>query len=344
MKQKTRYIYCLCPDNNIPCGGVRKIYNFVDILREMGLEVFVLHAEWGFRCDWFPSNTPIVYMGSPDGSLSGLNENGESYSLPGFSEEDLLVIPEIFVPQVVPGLAKWGLKGIVYNQSTFLTFSHVVFPSIPFTAAHEKDATVQLYLNERVLGTLVVSEYSKEYLDALNLKLSVHRIHNSIQEKLFFYQSEKKKQIAYMPRKSLEDNLHIITMIRERGLLKDWSFYPIEGVSEAKVGEIMRESALFLSFSEREGFGMPPAEAMACGCVVIGYHGQGGKEYLKRPYAHPIDSGEIVQFALTVEKIALNYASYQDEGKMASEFILKHYSSEREKQDIREALQALDVI
>lgn len=344
MAQKTRYIYCLCPDNNLPCGGVRKIYNLVDLLREMGLEAFVLHAEWGFKCDWFHSNVPIIYMSSPHGSLSGVDKDGEVYSLPTFEENDLFVIPEIYVPQVVPGLAKWNAKGIIFNQNAFQTFDYVVFPSTPFSAEREKDAIQQYYLNESVLGTLVVSEYSKEYLDALNLNLAVHYIHNSIHDNLFYYDPEKKKQIAYMPRKSLEDSLHVITLIKERGLLKDWTFYPIEGVSEVRVGEIMRESALFLSFSEREGFGMPPAEAMACGCVVIGYHGQGGKEYLKRPYAYPIDSSDVVNFALTVEMIALNYDLHKNEGKVASEFILKHYSCEREKQDIKQALQELGVI
>jgi hypothetical protein len=341
---KTRTIYCLCPDSNSPCGGVRKIYNFVDLLREMGFEAFVLHAEWGFKCDWFLSDTPIIYMTSPYGSLCGFNEGGEPFSLPHMSEEDLLIIPEIFVLQVVPNLAKWNVKGIIFNQNAFQTFSHTAFPTVPFSAGYDREGILQLYLNERILGVFVVSEHSKAYLDALNLNLSVYSIHNSINKSLFFYQSDKKKQIAYMPRKSFEDCLHIIILLKARGLLSEWSFYPIEGVSEVKVSQILRESALFLSFSEREGFGMPPAEAMACGCVVIGYHGQGGKEYLKRPYGYPIDTGDLIEFALTVEKIALNYETFQGEGKMASEFILQHYSQEQEKRDIKHALEALGVV
>lgn len=343
MAKKTRYIYCLCPDSNLPCGGVRKIYNFVDLLREMGFEAFVLHAEWEFKCDWFLSDTPIIYMTSPFGSLSGLDESGEAYSLPALSEADLLVIPEIFVLQVVPNLAKWNVTGIIFNQNAFQTFSHTTFPSAPFSAGDDQEGVPQLYLNDRILGVLVVSEHSKAYLDALNLDLAVYSIHNSIRKSLFFYQAEKKKQIAYMPRKSLEDSLHVITLIKARGLLKEWTFYPIEGVSEAEVSQIMRESALFLSFSEREGFGMPPVEAMACGCVVIGYHGQGGKEYLKRPYAYPIDAGDLVQFALTIEAVALNYETYKHEGKIASQFILQHYSQEQEKLDIKHALDRLGV-
>ena len=43
----------------------------------------------------------------------------------------------------------------------------------------------------------------------------------------------------------------------------------------------MRLATIFLTFSNQEGFGLPPVEAMACGCLVVGYHGHGGKEFLK---------------------------------------------------------------
>ncbi len=31
--------------------------------------------------------------------------------------------------------------------------------------------------------------------------------------------------------------------------------------------------------SNLEGFGLPPVEAMSCGCLIVGFHGQGGLEY-----------------------------------------------------------------
>src|SRR5262249_10880713 len=150
-----RYVYCLCPDINAPCGGVRKIYTLVDILREIGLEAFVLHLEWGFKCDWFDSKAPVIYMSSPFDGPSGLDENREIYSLPAFGGEDLLVIPEIFVPQVVPSLAIWNMQGIIFNQNVFQTFNRAAFPTIPFSADRNKEAMSQLYLNERILGALV---------------------------------------------------------------------------------------------------------------------------------------------------------------------------------------------
>ena len=38
---------------------------------------------------------------------------------------------------------------------------------------------------------------------------------------------------------------------------------------------------IFLSFGHPEGFGLPLAEAAACGCYLIGYSGLGGREIFK---------------------------------------------------------------
>lgn len=336
-----RHIYCICPDTQTPLGGVRKIYNQVDILRDLGYNAFVLHAVLGFRCNWFQANTRIAYLVKTEDPIQTMDANGEISFLPPFGEGDILVIPDIHVEVVVPRLAEWNVRGVIFNQSPYLTFPS--FPSLPITpySASVDEDLQPLYLSERVLGTIVISKYSKQFLKSTYSNLAVYHVHCSINKKLFQYRLDKKKQIAYMPSKNPEASKNIITIIRERKRLKDWTFYPIENVPESQVAEIMKESALFLNFSYLEGFGLPPAEAMACGCVVIGYHGNGGREFFKRPYAHPIEAGDIVHFALTVEKIALEYDQHKAEGKLASDYILKQYSQEREREDFKLAWKAL---
>ena len=51
----------------------------------------------------------------------------------------------------------------------------------------------------------------------------------------------------------------------------------------------LQDSLLFLSCGHPEGFGLPLAEAIACGCLVVGYHGLG------RPRLRPAtyESGRI---------------------------------------------------
>ena len=53
---------------------------------------------------------------------------------------------------------------------------------------------------------------------------------------------------------------------------------PIHGVNQQKVVELLQRSIGFLAFGHPEGFGLPLAEAAACGCALIGGSGLGGQE------------------------------------------------------------------
>jgi glycosyltransferase involved in cell wall biosynthesis len=44
------------------------------------------------------------------------------------------------------------------------------------------------------------------------------------------------------------------------------------------VAKLLQRSAALLAYGHPEGFGLPLAEAAACGCALIGYSGLGGRE------------------------------------------------------------------
>ena len=79
-------------------------------------------------------------------------------------------------------------------------------------------------------------------------------------------------------------------------------------------------------------------EAMACGCVTIGYDGGGGAEYLKQPYATPIPSQDIPAYATAVERaireIESNPRLVWERTRESSRFIHANYSPEIEANDI----------
>jgi len=56
------------------------------------------------------------------------------------------------------------------------------------------------------------------------------------------------------------------------------SWQLLEDKSEDEVADIMGRSALFLSLAYMESFALAPVEAMASGCIVVGYTGTGGLE------------------------------------------------------------------
>jgi glycosyltransferase involved in cell wall biosynthesis len=127
-------------------------------------------------------------------------------------------------------------------------------------------------------------------------------------------------------------------MLKFRGALDDFEIFPIEDMSEKQTAEVLRESMIFLSFGYPEGFSLPPAEAMACGCIVIGYHGMGGREYFTPEYGFPVEMGDIRGFAHVVEEVIRtcnnNSLVLSNKAKNASAFIRDMYSKEREIEDV----------
>ena len=322
-------------------GGIRKIYQHVDILNKLGFHAYVIHSEFGKRCEWFQNQTPIAYADAIYEPPIYLSETGESLLLPPISKDDIVVIPEVITFQVVPYILKTGQYFVIFNQGPYLTFLQTSLPKDPFYASG-KQKNKNLYNCKSLLATLVVSEDSANYLKFTFPHLNpIFRINITLNTAIFNYNEKKKKQIAFMPRRRQSHSTQVINILLERNKLKDWIFVPIEGLVEEQVAQIMKESAIFMSFSDQEGLGLPPLEAMACGCIVVGYHGQGGREYLHQPYAFPISDSDVIEFARTVEQVALEYDlnpdKYIKQGRLASDFVKTTYSLQAEEQDLKHA-------
>jgi glycosyltransferase involved in cell wall biosynthesis len=60
-----------------------------------------------------------------------------------------------------------------------------------------------------------------------------------------------------------------------------YSLRMLDEVPRAELFEQMSRHRFLLTLSPREGFGLPPLEAMAAGCTVAGFHGGGGTHYMR---------------------------------------------------------------
>ncbi len=299
-------IYFLCPDYDTPSGGIRKLYRQVDILNGAGIPSAVLHHQAPFRCAWFEHDTPVHYVKET-----------------GLTPEDVAVIPEIFGQRILrmfPGVPK-----VILNQNTYNTFK-------TYPAGYEG-----AYPYAEALGVIVVSDDNYEYVKHAFPEAKVHRMVYAIDPDLFFLEEPKRNQACYMPRKNEEDAQQVRHVLRARGV--ELEFEVIDGLSETETAAVLRQSRFYLSFGHPEGFGLPPAEAMACGCIVVGYHGMGGSEFLRVPYAYPIEFGDVVSFAGTVE--ALMGEELSGQARMASAFIRETYSPERERESVVAAWQGI---
>jgi len=307
-------IYFLCPDHDVPVGGIKVIYNQVDMLVAEGVQAFVLHNKPGFRCSWFQNETPIRYT----------NEK--------FTEKqsDIFVLPEVTDPDIFRVLQ--GHYKVIFNQNCYYTFEHL---------SPESPAGPSPYTDPSILGCMVVSSDSYNYLSYAFPELNLHRVRNQIDPVRFAYRADKKDQIAYMPRKNLSDATQVFQLLKCRGALDGLDIVPIKGMSAEKAAEVIAESRFFFSFGSPEGFSLPPAEAMATGSIVIGYHGWGGAEFLVDGLAYPIDTSDVLTFSQRAEKVLTHYRKepsfFDTMGRKASRFIHSHYNPALHEDDLHTA-------
>jgi hypothetical protein len=202
------------------------------------------------------------------------------------------------------------------------------------------DQVTRLYsANPDLVGVVAVSKHSQEMLKYAFGGRPIERIHQSIDSALF-HPGERPgaQRIAYMPRRAREDAQLVLQLLHARGVLNDWDVAALDGLSHAEVAVELRNSRIFLAFTYQEGFGLPAAEAMACGNYVIGYHGFGGREFFRPEFSAPMETGDVLGFARAVERVVNKEREEADwcwhRGRRASEFILSEYSRERERSEV----------
>jgi len=299
------------PDWQHAAGGVRKLYRHVDVLNAHGIEAFIIHKQPGFRCTWFENQTPVIYAPKPGPS-------------------DILLAPERIAWQLM--LTTPGMRKVVFNQNAYQSFDDIPPDALRLGPP---------YRHPDFLATIAVSQDNVDYLRYAFPGHPLFRLHYGIDPTNFNYEPQKKKQIAFMPRKKKEDVAQVLQILEMRGVLNGYDVVPIAQKSEAETARILRESQIFLSFSTYEGSPIPPLEAMACGCIVVGYHGQGGREYVNDQYAFPVEAEDIRGFCSTVESVIGQLRSDPQpilaKAKRASDFILSTYTPQQEERDILSA-------
>ena len=305
-------IYILCPDWPEPSGGVKKLYRHAEVLGYHRIAATIVHQKRDFRPNWFQSSATVSY---------------EDQIKPGAS--DFMLVPEVAASQVFK-MARWrGLPKLIINQGAYQTFTGYSF--VP----NELESP---YVDADFKGAIVVSDDSKRYLEFAFPTIKVIRIHNSVDPRLFYPTGTKKRQIAFMPRRNGKDALQVINMLKFRGTLDGFDLAVIYKLPEGESARVLRESIIFLSLGKAEGSPLPPAEAMACGCLVIGYDGRGGREFITPEYAFPVEAGDIVSFASTLESVIRQLRGdpepLRQKAQRASEFILGTYTPQREEADI----------
>ncbi len=347
----TRLIFPIVA-NNTPSGGRKFIYHVVDMLNESGVDAWVAHPWNDFRLTWFRNTTRVGY--TPElfpkqrvtgiksavkywhrkscGSINAFLDNSQLRStFLRLHSSDIIVVPETRLPFLHEMPIQ--CKKIIFNQGPYLTFAKNLLQNC---------SPLQNFFRTDVLGMFVVSKLNYDVQKFIFPNLRIVEANMFIEEE-FCYREMKKPQIAYMPRRLERDSSAVLNMLRLRG--NDIRIIQIDGMNQQEVAEVLGESLIFLSFAEREGFGLPAAEAMACGCIVIGYSGNGGDEFFDPSYCFPIREGDLCGFVNAIEETLRQYRQEPESlnrmRMLASQVIHKRYSREQSKHSILTAFQNL---
>lgn len=306
MSTMTRQVVYVVPDVAEPSGGVHAIYRHAELAERTGVDAKVWHLAEGYRCWWFSSDAKVI--------------SGETLEL---GPDDVLVVPEVLVMDGFDPAP--GVRKVIYNQNHYYTFDNFSGPDYPAW----KPAP-QVWAGS-VMTTNV--------LKALHPKLKVHLVPNVIDTALYRFEEERKRKIVLLPRKRPREAAVLATLFKNDKRFADVEVVSLNDVTEQRIADELADASIYIALHRDEGFGLPVAQALAAGCVVIGYPGGGGAEQFEAPGTHAVEDADVLSI---VEKAAAILANEPElaERRTYRAWVEEHYSEDALVTKLQAAIEA----
>lgn len=302
-----RYCFAL-PDVHTPVGGHTILCEMAEFLREDGHDVVLIYEGRHHRYPYSRTGADTFYNPAQavrprqwtPGSIRARARTGwhewrsdHRNALYRPEERDVVVVPEFLFSEYAD----------VYAKAPLIMVAQDVFGFMRAYTRHTKRVGPKLPDFTAILTTSTASRRAISTITSY----TPHQMVLPIDSDPLTPKRAKKPQIAYMPRKRAEETEIVVNALRRRPAFEGVTFKPIRNVTYQERNDILRESLVFLSFSQMEGFGLPPAEAMAAECLVVGYTGVGGNEYFSPDYGFPIEDSDVIAFIEKTEAILTEY-------------------------------------
>ncbi|WP_417550274.1 glycosyltransferase family 4 protein [Methylophaga sp.] len=230
-----------------PAGGIKVIYQHCLLLRELGYSVHpVLMGE--YHGNFFHYDIATVKFKEIINTIT---------------ENDVVIATE-FAPY----------QGLLFKKATKILFLQNWVGLIKWLKPEDKEKN---YFQLGYDSVITCSQYCSEYVEQ-HMKISATTITNGID--LFSFKPEPQKRIPNrilaMSRKNLAD-LKIIKHFLNNS---DYEIRIVDGLTQKQLIDEYQSADIFLATGYPEGFSLPPLEAMACGCMVVGFTGGAGREFM----------------------------------------------------------------
>ena len=240
-------IISVCPPPTNTTGGTKMTYRHVEALTAHGFDAYVQPYKDNSGPAWFDQTAPSL----PSGPYHPRSD-------------DIIVLPED-VRLLFERFQKVPIRKVLLCQNQYYAAlgigAYRTLADAGINAAIATSGTILRFLRQRFPETTA--------------GLIPYPIDDTL-----FQPRQKRLQVCYMPRKRPIEAAYIIDRLRAlHPDLTNIPFVEISGLHEHRVAQIMGELAIFLSFAHLEGLGLTPLEAMASGCIVVGFTGVGGREY-----------------------------------------------------------------
>jgi len=316
--------YFFLPDFEKPSGGMQLTYNHVKCMNENGFKAKIVHQKSGFKPEWLNDyfekdseenfvNIPTIYL--DDGKLP-------------VSMEDFFFIPEGF-PQLMESLHKQNApcKRIVFCQNWYYVLN-ALMPGMSWDQFG-------------IIDCMSVSNSQTEYLKMIFPNLRVKTVVGHIDDKMFTPPEKlahKKLVVSFIPSRDggTKSSNVIKTFYALFPHFKFIQFKELGGLSAEEYSTALRESTFYVHFDEYSSWGTAPIEAFLSKCLIAGWDGVGGREYMNIDNMWLAQNGDIMRLALAIGNMIETYIMDDVPKKVWEEMekATQIYTKEKESESI----------
>ncbi|MEF2976442.1 glycosyltransferase [Subtercola sp. YIM 133946] len=261
-------------------GGVHVMTQHVRLLRESGHEAWLWLPDSDDRSDWIADDLPIMF-----GATTPI------------AADDLLVLPE--TPTIQGRDPAPGARKVIFNQNHFYTFAagdpgdlrdsghprDPAAPGDPRDSGHPAAPAAHFPGWAPNPAIWAVSAESRDVLVAALPGLPVSLVPNPVDGELFTPGRADRLRVSWLPKKRPREASLLKRLLADDPRLAGVELVELVQAPRAEVAATLGISAVFIALGHSEGFGLPVAEALAAGCLVVGYDGGGGHELFEAPGA-----------------------------------------------------------